>query len=80
MNNWHNEFMAEYDRQHILEEAQNIHLEGIALSVQVYRPGLFARTMFTLANWMISTGSQLRRRYEVPATPCSNCPTGSFAR
>jgi hypothetical protein len=72
MNNWHTEFMAEYDRQHILEEAENIQLEGLALQARVARPGLFARTMFTLANWMISTGSQLRRRYEIPSTPCNN--------
>ena len=77
MNNWHTEFMAEYDRQHILDVAEQIRLEITASESQVYRPGLFERTMFNFANWMISTGSQLRKRYEVPV-PCNNCPSGSY--
>jgi hypothetical protein len=79
MNNWHTEFMAEYHRQDILKEAQHIRLEGLAVSSQVYRPRFFERTMFNFANWMISTGKQLRRRYEVPCVDCPT-PTGSFAR
>jgi hypothetical protein len=79
MNNWHNEFMAEYHRQGILEEAEHIRLEQIALQSHVYRPGIFVRTMFSLANWMISTGKHLRRRYEVPCVDCPP-PSGSFAR
>jgi hypothetical protein len=78
MNNWHDEFMAEYHRQGILEEAEQIRLERIALKSQVYRPRLFERTMFNFANWMISTGKQLRKRYEVPCVDCPT-PTGSFA-
>ena len=80
MYNWQIEHMAEYDRHRILEEAQKIQLENIALLAPAYRPGLFSRTMFNLANWMISTGGELRKRYEAPAVPCSNCPTGSLAR
>lgn len=79
MNNWHNEFMAEYHRQDILNEVEHIHLETLALKSRVYRPGFFARTMFSFANWMISTGKQLRKRYEVPCVDCPT-PTGSFAR
>jgi hypothetical protein len=78
MNNWHTEFMAEYDRQHILEEAEEIHLENLATRFRVYRPGLFERMMFHFANWMISTGNQLRKRYEVPSIHCSNSPTRSY--
>ena len=78
MNNWHAEFMAEYHRQQILEEADQIRLEKSTLGSRVYRPGLFGRSMFNFANWMISTGKQLRRRYEVP--PCNQSPTGSLAR
>jgi hypothetical protein len=78
MNNWHTEFMAEFDRQHILEEAEEIRLENLATRVRLYRPGLFERTMFHFANWMISTGSQLRRRYEVPSVHCSNSPSRSY--
>jgi len=79
MNNWHNEFMAEYHRQEILEEVEQIRLERLALKSRVYRPRFFERTMFNFANWMISTGKQLRKRYEVPAVNCNNPPTGSFA-
>ena len=79
MNNWHTEFMAEYDRQHILEEAENIRLENLASQNSRYQPSAFERTMVHFANWMISTGSQLRKRYEVRAISCSNCPSGSYA-
>jgi len=79
MNNWHTEFMAEFDRQHILDEAEEIRLENLATRFRVYRPGLFERTMFHFANWMISTGSQLRKRYEVPTIACGKSPTGSYA-
>ena len=78
MHNWHNEFMAEYHRQDILKEAEHIRLERIALKSRVYRPRLFERTMYNFANWMISTGKQLRKRYEVPCVDCPT-PTGSFA-
>ena len=80
MNNWHNEFMAKYHRQQILDEADHIRLEKLALKSRVYRPGLFARTMFNFANWMISTGRQLRERYEIPSVDCNKSPSGSFAR
>ena len=79
MNNWHDEFMAEYHRQEILNQVEQIRLEKIAVKSRVYRPGLFERTMFNFANWMISTGKQLRKRYEVPAVGCSNSRTGNFA-
>jgi hypothetical protein len=80
MNNWHPEFMAEYRRQEILMEAEHIRLEKIALQARHYRPRFFERTMFNFANWMIATGKQLRKRYEVPTVQCSNAPTGSFAQ
>ena len=79
MNNWQNEFMAEYHRQDILEEVEQIRLEKLALQSRVNCPTLFERTMFTFGNWMISRGRQLRKRYEAPAVNCSNSPTGSFA-
>ena len=79
MSNWNNEFMAEYHRQQILMEAEQIRLEKIAIQSRVYRPRLFERTMFSFANWMIATGKQLRKRYEIPVTPC-NKSTTSFAR
>ena len=80
MNNWHNEFMAEYHRQDILEEAEQIRLEKLVIASRVYHPRFFERTMFNFANWMIATGKQLRKRYEVPAVNCNNSPTGSLAQ
>lgn len=80
MYNWQNEFMAEDRRQELLQEMEQIRLEKLALKSRLYRPGLFERTMFNFANWMISTGKQLRKRYEIPAVGCSHPPTGSFAR
>ena len=79
MHSWHDEFMAEYHRQDILQQAEQIRLERIALRSRVYHPRLFARTMFNFANWMIATGKQLRKRYEIPTVECSHEPTGSFA-
>ena len=79
MNNWQNEFMAEYRRQEIVREMEHIRLEEQALRSRVYRPHLFERTMFHFANWMISAGKHLRKRYEVPAVHCNDSCTGSFA-
>jgi hypothetical protein len=79
MNNWNNEYMAEYHRQEILDEAEQIRLGKLVVNSRVYRPRFFSRTMFSFANWMISTGKQLRKRYEVPSVDCSHSHTGSFA-
>ena len=72
MNSRHDEFMAEYHRQEILSEMEQIRLEKIAVKSRVYRPGLFERTMFNFANWMISKGRQLQKRYEFTAVNCGN--------
>ncbi len=80
MNYFQDEYTAEYKRQRILSEVKQIHLEKLALKSRVYRPGLFERTMFNFANWMISTGRQLRKRYEIPSVDCNKSPSGSFAR
>ena len=79
MNNWNNEYMAEYHRQEILDQVEQIRLEKLAVKSHVYRPGLFERSMFNFANWMISTGKQLRKRYEIPTVDCGKSRTGSFA-
>lgn len=77
MQHWHDEYQAEYRRQLILAEMEQIRLEHTALRGRVYRPRFFARTMFNFANWMISTGKTLRKRYEMPAVNCNK--TESFA-
>jgi len=76
MNHWHNEYMAEYHRQDILNDSEQTRL---AMQSRVYRPGLFARTMHNLAAWMISTGKELHKRYELP-TAHSHKRSSSFAR
>ena len=80
MSHWQDELNAKYNRQRILDEVEQIRLENLALKSRVYHPGMFGRTMFNFANWMISTGKQLRRRYEIPARNCNQTPTGNFAR
>ena len=78
MDNWHSDLLAEHARQQTLKQSEHAQLERLALQSRVYRPGLFERMMFTFANWMISTGSQLRKRYEIPTTSCNHPPSGSF--
>ena len=80
MNNLNNEYMAEYHRQDLIKEAEQIRLEKLLVSTQVYHPSFFTRTMFSLGNWMITKGKQLRKRYEIPTTACTNTPSGSFAQ
>jgi len=79
MNYFLDEKTAEYNRQRILDEVKQIRLEKLALDSQIYRPGLFERTMFRLANWMISTGKHLRRRYEIPQVNCSHTTSSNLA-
>lgn len=76
MNHFQNEQTAEYNRQRISEELKQIRLEQFALKSRSYKPGRFERTMFNFANWMIATGKQLRKRYEVPAVNCNPSPKG----
>ncbi len=65
MNNWQNEFLAEDHRRCILQEVEQIRLEKLVCQADRHPP-LFAQTMVNVGNWMISTGRQLRQRYEVP--------------
>jgi len=82
MNDWQNRYLVEYlhkeHQQRIVEEIRQIRLEKQIMKSRIYRPGFFARSMFNFANWMISTGKELRQHYEIPAVKCSN--TESFAR
>jgi hypothetical protein len=80
MNNWNDVYMAEYHRQDLIREAEQIRLEKLGMSSRVYHPNLFTRTMFKVGNWMIAKGRQIRQRYEIPAAACNNTPTESLAR
>ena len=79
MNYLQHEQTAEYNRQRIDEEIKQIRFEQLALKSRPYKPGRFTRIMFNFANWMISTGKQLRKRYEIPVTNCNNSPSKGFA-
>ena len=54
--------ISEDDHQRMIEEARIVRL---IRESRVDQPGIFERTMFKLANWMISSGRQLQRRYDV---------------
>jgi len=79
MNYFQDEMTAEYNQQKIQNELKQIRLEQFALKSRSYKPGRFERTMFNFANWMISTGKQLRKRYEVPVCNCNQSPSKGFA-
>ena len=80
MNYFQDEQTAAYNRQRIAEAFQQMQLEQLALQSRVYQPSRFTRLMFSFANWMIATGKQLRKRYEIPASNCPPAQTKSFAR
>ena len=76
MNYFQDELTAEYNQQKIQNELKQIRLEQFAIKSRSYKPSRFERTMFNFANWMIATGKQLRKRYEVPAINCNPSPKG----
>ena len=77
MNYFQDEHTAAYNRQRIAEEFHQMQLERSALQSRVYQPGRFGRMMLNFANWMISTGKRLRKRYEIP--DCTPAPSKRFA-
>ena len=79
MNYFQDEQTAAYNRQRMAEAAQQYRLEQLALKSRVYRPSRFQRLMFNFANWMISTGKELRKRHEIPAANCNPAPSEHYA-
>jgi hypothetical protein len=79
MNYHQDEMTAEYNRQHIHSDIEQIRLERSAFRSQPFKPGRFSRLMFNLANWKIATGKQLRKRYEIPSANCGQAPSREFA-
>jgi len=63
----------------IHEEIKQIRLEQIAPISRLYKPCRFTPIMFNFANWMISTGKRLPKRFEVPAVNSNNPTTKGFA-
>ena len=80
MNHFLDECTAEYNRQRILEETALIRLEHQAQPRRVGQPRLIERTMFKVADWMISTGKRLRQKYEMRSVEGNQRPSGNFAR
>lgn len=62
MNNRQSEFLAEYDRQRILQEVEQIRLEKLAAQSHLR---FFAQIMMSVGNWMVGTGRKLSKHYEV---------------
>jgi hypothetical protein len=79
MNYFDYEKTAEYNREQIRTDLKLIRLAHVSRRSRVYRPGRFAHFMFNFANWMIDTGKQLRKRYEIPTTNCTHTPSKRFA-
>ncbi len=65
------EILAELHREQIVEDITRIRLEQEAMNGNTELTGLFERSMYHLANWMVTTGKALRQRYE---RPCLDCP------
>jgi len=79
MNTYEFETTAEYNRQRTHAEIEQIRFEKDALKNRPYQPGRFTHVMFSFANWMIATGKQLRKRYEVPVANSNQAPSKNFA-
>ena len=75
MNHWHLDALAEATRKEVLRELDIIRREEPPARANIRPARWYANTMYGLGVWMIDTGKQLRRRYEVPAVGCSRLPS-----
>jgi hypothetical protein len=80
MNHWHTEKMAEFRHAELIKESEQIRLANLVMQSRAYHPGLFTRTMHSLAGWMILKGKELHARYEIPGEHSHQKPSSSFAR
>jgi len=78
MNHWQNEKMAEFHREDLLHDVEQISLANLAMQSRAYHPSLFTRTMHSLASWLITTGKELHKRYELPTAHSHHSPSSSF--
>lgn len=72
MNDWQIEYAADYNRQRVIEDVKQIRLEQRAREARGNCPTRFERMMLTFANWMISQGKNLRKRYVTTTGNCGN--------
>ena len=78
MNHWQYEQykrINEDDHQRMIEEARIVRLIRAS---RVDQPSIFEQTMFKLANWMISSGEQLQRRYDISSAKYGREEPDSF--
>jgi hypothetical protein len=80
MNHWHTEKMAEFRHAELIKESEQIRLANLVMQSRAYHPGLFTRTMHSLARWMILKGKELHARYDIPGEQSNQKPSSSFAR
>jgi len=64
MNHWQIEIESKLHRDELENQMKAIRLEEQALRSKAHQPAWYERSLYRLANWMIATGKQLRRRYE----------------
>lgn len=69
MEYWKMEQRAEEQRAQIRQDLARMRKQKAALRAAPPQPGWFARNMFVLGGWMVSTGERLRKRYQVTPVP-----------
>jgi hypothetical protein len=79
MNHHQDKLTAQYNRQRIREDFDQIRLEQHAAKTRLHRASLFTQAMHSFSIWMISAGKKLHRRYELPAPHSHRKRAGSFA-
>jgi hypothetical protein len=77
MNNWSQDYMAEYRRQDLIAEAEQIRLEKSA-DLNRNRFGPFGRIMAGIGNWMIEKGKQICKRYDTRSPAFSSTSFDNF--
>lgn len=71
MNHWQYEQYKQIDEFYRQRVLAGLRTHKLVWKYRIYHPGSIERTMLKLANWMISKGKQIRRRYEMPSSNCS---------
>lgn len=80
MNYHQDELTAQYNRDKVREDFNQIKIEKRINRARMQKPNLYTRTMHNFSSWMISTGKELHKRYELPTAHSHQSPTSSFAR
>lgn len=74
MNNWQIEYIAEYNRQRVMEEVKQIRLENRAREARGNYASRAQQILLAFTNWMISKSKQLQKHYEATTANCDNPP------